>query len=410
LPLFEGYMPTIFGIMLGFWFLEGDFKNRFQNFPLKSGIVWSLFFYFLLSLTALIYSQNQQKAWFDVQQKIALLVFPVFIIGQSTYFWKHKRILLWAFVAGLFIASIYDIAYAIHNSFVAGESEHAFRYWVYEKHENVGFIELISMRMSYFSYAYLSRFLHPSYFAMYLVFSLAILRHLHSTWKESSKWINLFYYLLGLFFILMVLILQSTAGLISLVVILIYLFAQKISSKFNLRKSILIFSVTLLSIFGLIAIVIGQNDHLRIQIEQSLEKGLSTSSSVRLIIWKNASHLALQNKLLGISPGDVRDQVKTVFEKSDNIDFASGNYNMHNQFLETYIGLGLLGLFLLISLLALGLKLAIKNKDALLITLLIIIMINFSFESILNRQSGIFFFLFFLSLLAFDTHRSPLKN
>lgn len=402
LPLFEGYMPTIFGIMIGFWFLEGNFKHRFDKELFKSGIFISLLVYFVLSFVAVLYSTNQSKSWSDIQQKIALLAFPILIIGMSPYFWKNIRLVYWAFIIGLFTASVYNIILAIESSYLAGAAEGIFRFWVYRKHENVGFIDLIMMRMSYFSYGYFSQFLHPSYFSMQLVFSLPILNFLFKTKKAHNLFDKLAYFGLGLFFTLMIFFLQSTTGLISLVLVLLIMLYREFKSKYKKNLAFYLFS------FSLVVFLLFGFTSLR-QINLSdLGDSLSDSSSVRLDIWQNTYALWKDNPILGTGPSDVRAEIKTELFKKGILDFANGNYNMHNQFLESFIGLGIIGLITIIALLFFSLSNAIKYKSILLLYLISIIAVNFFFESILNRQSGLFFFLFFLSLLAFLP--KPLKQ
>lgn len=75
--------------------------------------------------------------------------------------------------------------------------------------------------------------------------------------------------------------------------------------------------------------------------------------------------------------------------------------NAHNQFSDTIIAVGLLGLFLLLSFFVMPIYLWIKNKnfDIVLFSLLFIIAFNCLFESVFERQMGIMFFTFFYFLL-----------
>jgi O-antigen ligase len=72
--------------------------------------------------------------------------------------------------------------------------------------------------------------------------------------------------------------------------------------------------------------------------------------------------------------------------------------NVHNQFIETYLGLGLFGLSCLIIMLFSLLYYGIRNKYLLPIMFAVIIFFNFNFESMLNTQAGVFFFAFFFCL------------
>lgn len=75
--------------------------------------------------------------------------------------------------------------------------------------------------------------------------------------------------------------------------------------------------------------------------------------------------------------------------------------NAHNQFSDTIIAVGVIGLILLLSFFIYPIFLWIKNKnfDIVFFSLLLIIAFNSLFESVLERQMGIMFFVFFYFLL-----------
>ena len=75
--------------------------------------------------------------------------------------------------------------------------------------------------------------------------------------------------------------------------------------------------------------------------------------------------------------------------------------NAHNQFSDTIIAVGLIGLILLISFYLSPIYLWFKNRnfDIVFFSLLLIIAFNSLFESIFERQMGIMFFVFFYFLL-----------
>ncbi len=408
LPLFEGFMPTIFGVWIGFWLLEGKFKTRFREFNFKSGLFLSLLAYFVLSLIAVLYTSNQAKAWFDVQQKIALVVFPLLLAGMSPYFWKNIRWVFWAFIAGLLVASTYDLVFAFKASYAAGADQGIFHYWVYDTHQNIGFIQLIMMRYSLFSYGYLSQWMHPSYFSMYLILGIVFIFHFYKEDRQRRPLIKAAYLLVIVFFLTMLFFLQSSAGLISLAVIFIGLFLTEF--KFLRKKKVITYAsfIVVLTLVILGAYYVNNKSAYNSDLLSS--ESFSKSSNVRLSIWENSVPLGLENPILGIGPGDLRDSLKEALETSGNSGFANGNFNMHNQFLESFIGIGLIGLTLLFAILFYAFRIARMQKNALLNYLLIILVLNFFFESVLNRQSGLFFFLFFLSLFAFNPNTPPIKS
>jgi O-antigen ligase len=316
--------------------------------------------------------------------------------GLSEFSRKKTRWIFWAFIFGLSVASIFDLASAFQESIKAGANEGVFRYYVYERHQEIGFIQLIILRMSYFSYGYLSQFMHPSYFAMYLLFALTLLYHLYKTKENTSRLSNFFFVMLALFFSLMIAFLQSTAGLLSLFLLILAILI--IEFRFLKRIRLIVFSVGLSLLLFLMLFGNNLSEIKAREFTDDTMESLSNSSSIRMLIWKSSYSLWLENPIIGIGPADVREVLKNKLSTT-NSEFESANFNMHNQFLESLIGLGSIGFITLCLIFFYIIKIASRQKNSLLAYLILIILVNFIFESMLNRQSGLFFILFFVSLL-----------
>mgnify|MGYP000147367369 CR=1 FL=1 len=113
---------------------------------------------------------------------------------------------------------------------------------------------------------------------------------------------------------------------------------------------------------------------------------------------------------LGYSPGDRRSVVNEEFYKN-GLNPWYENYNIHNQFVQVLAELGIIGLILYITIhLSLFLS-ALKEKNFLLVALLVGFTIFQMTESIIERNKGIVFFVFFLILLQqFNTHLNENRN
>ena len=80
-------------------------------------------------------------------------------------------------------------------------------------------------------------------------------------------------------------------------------------------------------------------------------------------------------------------------------ELAKQNYNPHNQFLQIAVEIGVLGLGLFIFLLFKLLEFSRNNKNYLLFILTTGLIFNSLFESMLQRQSGIVFYSFWICLI-----------
>jgi O-antigen ligase len=79
--------------------------------------------------------------------------------------------------------------------------------------------------------------------------------------------------------------------------------------------------------------------------------------------------------------------------KQHNLDPIYGEYNFHNQYVQTYAELGIMGFLILVCMLIINLKNAFKHKDFLHITFAITMIMLFLSESFFCRQRGIVFFI-----------------
>ena len=108
--------------------------------------------------------------------------------------------------------------------------------------------------------------------------------------------------------------------------------------------------------------------------------------AVRPLIYSNALNLIGQNPILGAGTGDVK-QVMNDLYKSHGI--TEGNLNPHNQFLQTTIALGCVGLLLLLMI-YLCFALRLFDRGAwLLVSAVLLSAVCMLTESVLERQMGV---------------------
>jgi len=116
-------------------------------------------------------------------------------------------------------------------------------------------------------------------------------------------------------------------------------------------------------------------------------------------MWGRALEIIKDATLLGVGTGDVKDKLQENAEIEGYSIIKDRNFNVHNQYLETWMGIGVVGFIIL--LLLFFVPLFFRSRHYLLPYLVIILSTSFLFESMLNRLAGVMFFSFFLSLLIF---------
>jgi len=372
LPLFAKLTPitiVIFSILT----IVNGFKNKSFNIENKKVFYFGLSF-FLIHLISVFYSEHKDVAWFDIEVKLSLFVFPLLFIVKNRYLSRSN--ILFLFSMATFIALVYMLTMAMNN------------------YSELGYKS--------FEYTNLSRYMHPTYISMYTLFSLVYLLNLFlENYGRNAK-----YYLLLLpiiIFIISIYLFQSKAGYISFFLVLLYFTIKYIFNSKNIIIKILlplvIILFSVLSYFNSYRV----RDMIGV-VNQIVLTGDSrnTTTGIRFEIWKATCKIIPDNFVFGVGAGDIKPELNVKY--NENAEFLSlakkENLNVHNQYLETFLGQGVIGFLLLIFLLVFGALQAFKVKDSVFISFMILIIVNFFPESMLNTQSGVVFFSVFFYLLS----------
>ena len=140
-----------------------------------------------------------------------------------------------------------------------------------------------------------------------------------------------------------------------------------------------------------------------------LRKGDAYNSvNLRVEKIKSAKEVIAQNWLWGVGIGDVQDVLNEEYKKRGFELGYKVNLETLNQYLETWIGLGIFGLFLLVSFNSLSLWEAFQVRNFLLFFLILHFSIASLSEALLNTQKGIVFFSLFYPLLYHGKSSKPL--
>jgi len=136
-----------------------------------------------------------------------------------------------------------------------------------------------------------------------------------------------------------------------------------------------------------------------IKTNESELKQSGESTADRLLIWKTALELSRQNLWLGTGTGDVKDElVKKYLEKGMNHP-AQLKLNAHNQFIQSFVALGIPALTVLILIFLIPLWLSFRKKYWVYFAFILFFAFNIMVESMLEVQAGIVYFAFWNLLL-----------
>lgn len=396
LPLKKELVTPILILWFLLWLLKGSY---FQNFK-KNKKLWffvPIILFYLLHIAGLINTTNQASGQFDLEVKLSLVFFPLVLVCAGTYTNNRFNKILGVFIVGNLIASVICIFVAFYRSVYFIDGSFSF---------NPIAERLFEGRMiSEFNFFYerFSCLNHTSYFSMYLAFSIVTLNYfIDNNIYFGKPALKKVYYMLIPFFLLIIFLISSKAGIAIVIFLMIIITFMRIIKKRSWINFLMLF---LIIIFSVIAVKFNTRITTGVsQIKATISKSENNNSKLqndRFLIWEKSMEIIKDNFVFGVGTGDYTDELMKVFKKYNMEEAYAHQYNSHNQFLDTFIGLGIIGLINLIFLFIYPCIYAIRRKQYLFIYFLLIININFMVESMLNRQAGVIFYAFFFSLFAF---------
>lgn len=381
------FFPVLFSFCLPFgslvlswiiivWTLVSFFNIDRSTFNriLKNRSSWLPLLFFIATIISALLSENKKEAAFSVEVKMTLLILPYLFFGFSWPLSILRRSII-AFVSGCFFATLYLLLRATSYS-MAGQTE-------------------------YFYYTLFSDLLHASYFSMYLQLALAFVVVLYPRWFHQQKAIIRSSWFFAAIFILGIFLCASKMGLITFFCLFPLLLVYRLRKKIPFQKMLVLMSALFL-VVALILFMLPQTSERLIRLTQfstELDKSSTESSAVRVLIWEQCIDLVKAEPLWGYGVGDANDELYKRYETNGITGALSHHLNAHNQFFQTTIGMGILGLLLLLGMTLFSVINAAIKRRLLLLIFSGLILLNFLVESMLQTSAGILFFSFFYSLL-----------
>jgi O-antigen ligase len=207
---------------------------------------------------------------------------------------------------------------------------------------------------------------------------------------------------------------MSLAGLLFLLVFFLAVFIHFLSTKIGKKKTLLFTAISPIVFYVLVLItppLKSQWDdakHFTVDFIDNPTTFVSDTtnadngSSVRLIMWTISTQVLTEHPL-GVGTANVDDYLFSKLTKLKQHTLANKYYNPHNQYLQSGIEIGIFGLIVLLLLLIKATSLAWKQRNYLLLFIVLNLAFNMLFESMLQRQSGIIFYTFWITFLVVYT-------
>lgn len=383
LPFAPKLVPYAVGIFFITSIISGSGKAALnaikENIVLQSGL-----FFFLIFFFSALFAQNKGYAFALVSTKLGLLIFPILFALILPKKITPKIICITAlfFIAGsmwglieCFAIGIYNYVHEIANTVIDENS--------------VGIMHFLGARFSFN--------MHPSYFTLYLDLCLLFL-FLN---EDVQHWLGKkIVFIVSGIFTLGVFLLASKAGILCTLLIYAYL-AYNLVVRERKWKQASLLVLAFCSIFIVVLLAAPALGKRFTEMSNSLAEGKlnsdsEKSSGLRMLVWHASLELIEENPVLGVGiehthDAQVRKYVQLGYEGAEKYEL-----NSHNQFLQTAVMAGFVGLFVLLIWLGSVIRHFFFTKNNVAILFILLVAFNLQVEAMLEAQTGVLFIAFWV--------------
>lgn len=392
IPIHNRLTSSIVVIVGLFWLLEFNFGEKIRRVKNSKPKQYLLLFstLFFLFLIGLIYSENMSTngsgALFNLEKRMSFLGFPLLLATIDIENIKERlyKQIFKAFILGCLLSSFFLV--------------------------NVAFFDYLQTENTKaFYYTGLSEFHHPSYLAMYFTFAIVILLNWLLKVEKNNPAKRNAVYLMILGFQLMIVLLSSKAGILGTILIYFLTIVYVLIKKSLFAKIKMLIPILLLFSFVLTLFINPYALSRFYSAEQSIEQeNIDETKKVdgtvaRVIVWQNALEVIKENPIFGVGTGDTKEALMNKYQEKNISTALENELNAHNEYLQTYMSIGILGFLTLMLSLIIPAWFAFKKNKLVYLLFLAMLAFHFLVESMLAKQAGIVFYAFFNAVLFLQT-------
>lgn len=335
---------------------------------------------FLLGAIAISYSPDKQEGLNVTTRQLAILLFPVLLAITGLDLEKYRMNLLLIFGFTCVGTVLYLYAEAVRTILYFGLKASSLFTTPFMNHN---FSQPIGI--------------HATYLSMYAAFSLLVFLYLLITQKKSP--VTVFYVFCAVVLFAGLIQLSSRAVVIAFLMVINFGFTFFLFS--GKRRWTFFLITTLLS--ATTVAIIWNVDSFKTRYVSELKTDLTNNATIvenfepRLARWDAITEIIKGSPLIGYGTGAEKKLLKEkYYEKQLYISYLN-EFNTHNEYLGILVKTGLVGLLLFLYILYTGFAAAIRRKDLLFLSFMILVSVVALSENVIELNKGIFFYAFFLS-------------
>jgi O-antigen ligase len=363
----------------------------FSKQTLAEVLKWSCVF--VLALFGLLLTSNFSEAFFRIQQKVLLLLFPLVYFTVPVEWRKESKGIFASLILGVLLACVICLAVAFTRYNATGS--------------NVFFFSRELVESTVVD-------LYPYVLAVLCLGSIVILaEHILSRGVLPDFFSTRSSMLAILFLAVMVLLLGVKQLWIALALLM---------AVYTMRSKSRKIYVALVVMFTCVAIAVGTFPVLKGRIVEALSeqsKGNPLDDSpetgkplngvaLRRAIWVCAMDVVKENPLLGVGTGDGQDALQKAYLNRNFILAGKYNrFNAHNQYLQVAVNFGVIGLVVWLGTMVWLIR--GHRQNWMLLSLMGMLLFSMLTESMLETNKGVLAFSF-LTVMACWGFRSPVNS
>jgi O-antigen ligase len=341
---------------------------------------------YCMVLIGFFFSHDRREALSALSMYLPYVIVPIAISYGPHLTNSQFQNIFRAFILSLCISLLACDLYAIGDILITGKGRVMLNE-IYNYH-----------KLSSFGLTRLFDDWHPTYVATFIIWSLLLLMQ---PGQNKPLFRTVPGFLLAGVLLTNLFLLNSIAALLALVIT-----GALLGLQLLLRKGVgrvylfVIISIILLSTVALIYFNPIRNEKIATLEARGLKitdaEGERNFLTIRLAKWLVHADVFRNHPVFGTSPGDIKSERKLAYYYRGFINLGEANYNAHNQYLDILCRFGLTGFVLFMCWLLWPIH---WKKLELYEYFLISSAIIFLTESFLERQQGLFAFLFFYAVL-----------
>jgi O-antigen ligase len=380
-------------VVFAAWY-HSSFKEKISVFKQRSYLFIMLAF-FVWAVISLLLSDNQRAGFRYLNSRLPLLYFPLSIgLLKLEKNFRDKILLAIACIITLFATAC--LAYGIYRSSTLHDTAFLYNDALSEPvtgHQSIYVALLVNFAIYIFAYFL---FYRPIAYKGLITLAILLLFVIHFLLASRIMMGVLYLSVLGFAFYHVFSrkkYLEGATLIMGLVIggFLVYKFFPKTINRFKeLAYTQFTYQQT------------GPESHFNMAIDSTQWNGANT----RLAIWRCGWELFQQSPLTGINLGDKKDKLMDKYREKEFSFAIRTQKNLHSNYLDTLVSLGIIGLVLFITAwILLPSRVAFRHRDGLALLIIGTLAIAMITENYLDRNLGGLLVGFFIPFLLSDKNQ-----